>query len=360
MSFPESGRRPPGSAPGAGPGQPDSGTDPGRAQPYESLYRAPEHVSNATHRTTARHFEPWLTPPEGEPQTEDTFHWLYRPEPAGASVAAAPQPPAPAAESPAAAPVPPAEEPPGPAAAVGPPRRGRRRTIWLVVVLAVVLTLVGAAVVAEMAGASKVGGSQASGSDPSSGPGSGSATPGPGPASGTVQPSTSASGRPAYTGIVAPVKISSVSASCRAPSSTDGSGRRVRYDPKLVDDDDPSTAWRCNGDGVGESLVFTFGRPTRIAALGLLNGYSRVDRATGDHRYGEYRRVTRVTWTFPDGTSIVEPLQDDVESAQTMRIPVLETDQVTLTVTRTTAPGSRARSRDAVLISEATFAGPLH
>ena len=162
-----------------------------------------------------------------------------------------------------------------------------------------------------------------------------------------------------YAGTVVPVKASTVAATCRAPSSTDGSGRRVRYDPQLIGDDDLSTAWRCNGDGAGQSLEFRFPAATRIAAVGLVNGYSKVDPASGAHRYGEYRRVTRVTWSFSNGASFVERLQDDVESAQTLRIPVQETDTVRLTISRTTEPGSRADSRDAVLLSEATFGTPL-
>jgi hypothetical protein len=64
---------------------PDSGTDPGRAQPYESLYRSAEGVPPTSHRPTARHFEPWLTPPEDAADSEDTFHWLYRSEPGSAA-----------------------------------------------------------------------------------------------------------------------------------------------------------------------------------------------------------------------------------------------------------------------------------
>jgi hypothetical protein len=61
----------------------EPGTDPGRVQPFESLYRDPARSPHA-HRPTARHFEPWLTAPE-DPSADDTFHWLYRPEPDAAT-----------------------------------------------------------------------------------------------------------------------------------------------------------------------------------------------------------------------------------------------------------------------------------
>jgi hypothetical protein len=61
----------------------EPGTDPGRVQPFESLYRDAARSQHG-HRTTARHFEPWLTAPE-DPSADDTFHWLYRPEPDAAT-----------------------------------------------------------------------------------------------------------------------------------------------------------------------------------------------------------------------------------------------------------------------------------
>ena len=308
--------------------------------------------------------------PEGEPHAEDTFHWLYRLEPAPEPPSAMPVPPRPPAPRDPPAPTTAAPAAPTrvavPVSPVVPAPRRRRRAMWFVACLVVVAVVAGATIVAARAGAIRLGGAAG---QPAVGQQTGQADPGAGPATSPApSPSTSGSVGAAtpspersspYVGSVTPAEVSTVVASCRARSSTDGSGRRVRYDAELVDDGDPSTAWRCNGDGAGQTLEFRFARTTRIAAVGLVNGYSKVDPASGAHRYGEYRRVTRVTWTFPNGASFVERLQDDVESAQTMRIPVQQTDAVTLTITGTTDPGSLADSRDAVLVSEATFGTPL-
>jgi hypothetical protein len=161
-----------------------------------------------------------------------------------------------------------------------------------------------------------------------------------------------------YPGSVQPLPVAQVRVGCQAPASVDAAGRKVRYSPELLTDGDPGTAWRCAGDGRGETVEFTLTQGTRIAEVGLLNGYAKVDPATGDNRYGEYRRVRQVRWTFDDGSSVTQNLRDKVESVQTIRIPVRTAQRVTLTITDSTAAGSTASSRNAVLLSEATFGGP--
>jgi hypothetical protein len=320
-------------------------------------------VSATTHRTTARHFEPALTPPDGEqPDPEDTFHWLYRKEPAAE----------------AAAPVPPTVDPPGgppvtmsgsggvpgsgPLALVGlrptdpsEPRRPRHRVLWLSVLL--VLVLAGAGVVVALWYGSAAGDS----TSPTPASSAGTTDPQAGPSvTGPDPTSTSRAGAdPPYKGALVPVRVSRASADCQARPSTDAGGRPVSYEPALVSDGDPGTAWRCPGPATGRSIVFRFAEGTRIAQVGLSNGYTKFDPKTGEHRYGEYRRVSEVTWTFPSGTTYRQRLRDEVEAVQTLRIPVEEADRVTVTVTRSTAPGEDARNRDAVLVSEVTFAGPV-
>lgn len=114
-------------------------TDPGRSQPFESLYRSTDSGPRS-HRTTARHFEPWLHPPEEEPDAGDTFGWLYRKEPEPGE--AAPHPPdVPAGASPALAletgPAAPAEPQPVSPTSLSRPaaRRRRRHAGWLVFLL---------------------------------------------------------------------------------------------------------------------------------------------------------------------------------------------------------------------------------
>ena len=65
-----------------------------------------------------------------------------------------------------------------------------------------------------------------------------------------------------------------------------------------------------------------------------------------------------MTWTFADGTSIQQSLNDGVETLQKLSIPPQTGDSVTLTIEASTEPGSTARGRDSVLISEVVFGRP--
>lgn len=436
MSSSDPGQSPPG-ADGPEPSHhSDLGTDPGRSQPYESLYRTTSDVPGSSHRTTARHFEPALTPPEEQSDPGDRFHWLYRPEPqapepespepgnikpgihkpgspeadrvvpvsAGPDSAGpvsagpvragpissgqrrtgpedpfGPVPAAHGADQPATAPA--ADAPPddrestggfsrlfdASAAAEDPEQAavaGGSRTRKVLVIL-VVLLLIAAGVVAAVTLAGRRPSRGAQEQVPPSGrlsatvpsaSASGAAT-----ASVPVRSAASSrkpSGSERYVGDVAPIVVTRVTADCRAKASTDGAGRRVRYDPEQLTDGDPSTAWRCDGSGKGRSVTFAFGQPREVAELGLVNGYAKTDPRSAADRYGEYRRVEEVRWTFPDGSSFTQELADKTEKLQTMRIPSQTADRVELTITRSTSPGSRASTRDAVLISEAAFAAP--
>jgi hypothetical protein len=149
-----------------------------------------------------------------------------------------------------------------------------------------------------------------------------------------------------------------VNVGCQAPQSTDGAGDVVVYVPEQMSDGRMNTAWRCNGNGVGQVITFGFPPGTTIAQVGLVNGYAKVDPGSGVQRYGEYRRITRVTWTFANGTSYQQSLNDGVETVQKLTIPPQSGDQVTLAIEAATKPGSTARGRDAVLISEVVFGSP--
>ena len=161
----------------------------------------------------------------------------------------------------------------------------------------------------------------------------------------------------AYAGEVTAATAVSATADCLAPPATDDAGNPVRYDPQLVLDGDPQTAWRCSGPGAGERVVFTFEPGTEIAEVGLVNGYAKVDPQTKVRRYGQYRRVIEVLWTVGDLT-VRQRLDDEQQQAQTLRIPTQRVSEVTLTIRKTTEPGLSTRSRDAVLISEVTFGTP--
>jgi len=87
-------------------------------------------------------------------------------------------------------------------------------------------------------------------------------------------------------GQVAWLTPTQVSVGCQAPQSTDGAGDPVVYIPEQVVDGSMNTAWRCNGNGVGQVVTFGFPAGTTIAEVGLVNG-SKVDPGTGVERYRE-------------------------------------------------------------------------
>ena len=178
------------------------------------------------------------------------------------------------------------------------------------------------------------------------------------PGSGESSAQQAASSDAPHSGQVATLTPTQVTVGCQAPQSTDGAGAPVVYVPEQMSDDKMNTAWRCNGNGVGQVVTFGFPAETTIAQVGLVNGYAKVDPASGTQRYGEYRRITKVTWTFANGSSFQQSLHDGVETVQKLSIPPQSGGHVTLTIEASTEPGSTARGRDAVLISEVVFGGP--
>jgi hypothetical protein len=318
-------------------------TDPGRPHPYESLYRN----SGQSDRPTPRHWEPSLRPPADEDRVGDTYGWLYREKPA--------DPPEPEDSQPAdAQPLPPMVDDhptkstapdlglpaePGAFAPARPPIRRRHNPAVVVVLIALVLILIAAVVVGAMVLRERTG-NQA-----------GAAA---GPGSSTGQPSSLADQGSA--GDLVAVTPTRATADCQAPAATDGGGKPVSYEPSLMLDSDPDTAWRCDGSGVGHAVVFTFPAGTRLAQVGLVNGYTKMDATTGEDRYPEYRRIRSVTWTFPGGGSVQQSLTGDDRAAQTAQIPAQEATEVTLTIDSSSRPGRKASSRDAVLISGVAFA----
>ena len=178
------------------------------------------------------------------------------------------------------------------------------------------------------------------------------------PASGVSSAAEAAPSGAQPSGQVAWLTPSQVSVDCQAPQSTDGAGDPVVYVPEQMVDGSMNTAWRCNGNGVGQVVTFEFPAGTTIAEVGLVNGYAKVDPGTGVERYREYRRIIQVTWTFANGAAFQQSLSDGVETVQKLSIPPQSGDQVSLTIEASAEPGSTARGRDAVVISEVAFGSP--
>ncbi|MEP6526757.1 MAG: hypothetical protein ABJA86_06295 [Nocardioidaceae bacterium] len=156
-----------------------------------------------------------------------------------------------------------------------------------------------------------------------------------------------------YAGALAPVHVVNTSATCVASPGVDGGGNTVTYRAGNMLDDDPTTAWRCDGDGRGVTLSLLLGDPTTIVAVGLIPGYAKTDPYDHIDRYAENRRISKVRWTFGGGNWIEQTLSTDPKSRrlQTLRIPKVTSDRVTLEILDS-VPGSR----DTVAISAVELA----
>jgi hypothetical protein len=127
------------------------------------------------------------------------------------------------------------------------------------------------------------------------------------------------------------------SASATAPDNVDGAGDRTTYDAANVLDDDPSTAWRVEGNGRGVTLTLTLPGRAHLTEVGLIPGYAKVDPVSGDDRFTQERRITGVRWRFDDQTSVTQELVDAPELQRTT--VDVDTTSVVLEIVRTGAPG---------------------
>ena len=320
-------------------------TDPGRAHPYESLYRGGTGDPEA--RPTPRHYEQALSRPDGT--REGQFGWLYRPDDTASDqtrlnpVLGAP-PPRSTIPSPddvdqpprSGLPMQPTPLPPEP-----PDRATSRRGYgWLIALLALLVVVAGGVGVGMFLSPQQASNRTAATNQPRV------SAPAENPGSGASSEIANAAIVPAEAAV-----------SCQAPPATDDAGNKVSYTPDQMYDGDPGTAWRCNGDGEGQTVMFTFAEEVTVTEVALINGYTKVDPASGNDRYSEYRRVSEVRWTFPDGTAHTQELRDGVEEPQVLEIPATKAGEITLTILKSTSPGSKAKTRNAVLISEARFTG---
>jgi hypothetical protein len=309
----------------------DPGTDADGARRYEALYR--ESVSEVPWRGRAvRQYEPTLQAPEDP--GDDPFGWLFRD-----SAESPAAPPAPQARPTVPTVTPQLQESPERVAPADAPLRGAGPGRLIIVLLALLAIVVGAGTGAYIVTREH------------------RVTAGAAAPTTTAAPTTAAVPAAGTVTALAPI---AADADCQAPSATDDGGRPVDYGSQQLIDGQPGTGWRCDGTAVGRSVTFTFASTAQIAEVGLLNGYPKVDPTSGVQRYGEYRRVTSVTWAFPGGASFTQVLADGVQTVQTMRIPAQQASQVTMTIDATTAPGVATTApgarHDALVVGEATFA----
>jgi hypothetical protein len=140
-------------------------------------------------------------------------------------------------------------------------------------------------------------------------------------------------------------------ASDTAKPALDASGERVSYGVANLVDDDPTTAWRVAGDGVGTTIRAEWDEPVALTSIGVVPGYAKVDAADHADRFHQERRVVAVRCSFDHDPPVTVTFADLAE-LQTFTVDV-RTRRVTIEITRTTA----TPERDFTAISELAFVG---
>jgi len=152
------------------------------------------------------------------------------------------------------------------------------------------------------------------------------------------------SGTPTVSGdVVDLTRGASASAPETARPNLDLTGDLVRYEASNLLDGVPSTAWRMDGDGSGETLTITLPGPSVVTRVGLVNGYAKVDHDSRDrvtNWYDRNRRILEVEWIFDDGTTVVQHL-DETRRMQSLEVGPVSTSTIQLKIMIVTRPGDR-------------------
>ena len=265
--------------------------------------------------------------------------------------AAAPHPPPTAQGSPQVMSAPPGPpppfppRPPAPAPATTPTSHRQRRSPFSPLLIAVlVVALAGSAVLGALLVTS--GSDDGSpGADPTGSP--------------TAIPSEGATPTPPESDVNDVSTSATVAGPPPIPPGQDLAGNPVTYPASNMLDDDPASAYRLPRDATGSVITFQLADVTTISQVGLVNGYTKIDTSgagTVDW-YPLNRRITRVEWSFDDGTTIEQSLDPDVRELQLIEVDDVETGSVQLTILEVSPPGTGPGARDATAISEVLFIG---
>jgi hypothetical protein len=151
---------------------------------------------------------------------------------------------------------------------------------------------------------------------------------------GAKQPVTNQKpGKDAWEGKVERIGNVKATAGCTSKSSVDASGNEVAYDAGNLTDGAADTTWRCDGKAIGKQITLKLGKDLPIGQVGMVPGYAKTDDVSGEDRYAENNRVTRVRWTIGD-IEIVQTMNGapDDRSLQLIRVPKSTTDTVELEI----------------------------
>ena len=266
----------------------------------------------------------------------------HAPVPNDAKAPPSAAPPTPSVSVPAGPP--PAPPPPALPAPLAPPR-SRTPLVLGVAGLIAALVVVGVVIVHGL----RPGTAATTGSGPAAGAA-------PDPTGGTEATGPAATPGPVATSDDEPARTLSASAACVSAPSQDAAGNAVTYDPDEALDGRPDTAWRCDGDGVGQQIRIDLGRRVTLTGISIIPGYAKTDPADGADRYAQNRRISQVRYAFDDGTSVEHQLNTDPTDrvAQTLTFDPITTTSVTVTVLAS-VPGQQVGPyppTDKVAISE--------
>lgn len=164
-----------------------------------------------------------------------------------------------------------------------------------------------------------------------------------------VEPSTTAPPETAPAPPLAPagpVVPALVQASCTARGSTDSKGNPISFKPENTTDNDPATAWRCDGDAHGVTIDYALGVVANVATVGMIPGYDKIDEFNNNDRFVENRRVTTAVWHCIDSAgvevaSVAQTFADSREMQSTPATGFAACQVVRLEITGSTSPGSR-------------------
>ena len=119
----------------------------------------------------------------------------------------------------------------------------------------------------------------------------------------------------------APPAVSAISASCTRAPSRDSVGNPTSYEPARAVDGDPTTAWRCDGDGTGQHITLELAGPARVTRIGLVPGLAKTDPGDGTDRYAQNRRIAQVR-VGTDAGDVEAALETDAGHRQVQYIDV--------------------------------------
>lgn len=138
-----------------------------------------------------------------------------------------------------------------------------------------------------------------------------------------------------------------------APDGSDSAGNAISYGAANLVDGDATTAWRTSGDAGGGEIVLTLPAAQTITSVGIVNGYAKVDEASGDDRYEQNRRILAATWIFDDGTEASYQLRETTDPQTFTLDEPVETTTIHIRIDEVSDPGGR----DYTAISELNLIG---